>query len=213
MKDNNTIGEQLEDATIVQATAVDSVDIGNDIVDASSPYGKFKDADSLYKAYNELQSEFTRKCQRLSELESSKVDNVDNIASTPTDTTANWQNDVDEFIKSHRLAMQYSKDITSELMRDSSLSKDRIGLEAAYSRVIESKFQSRDEMIQDEAFLQDYVYSNENIKKKIVNDYLNSINRAPTVLGNSSGNLSFTTNSKPTSLKEARTIVEEMLLK
>ena len=31
--------------------------------------GKFKDAKSLLEAYNNLQSEFTRKCQKLSELE------------------------------------------------------------------------------------------------------------------------------------------------
>lgn len=32
-------------------------------------YGKFKDADALYSAYNSLQAEFTRRCQRLKELE------------------------------------------------------------------------------------------------------------------------------------------------
>lgn len=32
--------------------------------------GKFKDTESLLSAYNNLQAEFTRKCQKLSELES-----------------------------------------------------------------------------------------------------------------------------------------------
>ena len=32
-------------------------------------YGKFKDANALYSAYNSLQAEFTRRCQRLKELE------------------------------------------------------------------------------------------------------------------------------------------------
>ena len=31
--------------------------------------GKFKDVESLFKAYNSLQSEFTKRCQRLKELE------------------------------------------------------------------------------------------------------------------------------------------------
>ena len=31
-------------------------------------YGKFKDADALYSAYNSLQAEFTRRCQRLKEF-------------------------------------------------------------------------------------------------------------------------------------------------
>lgn len=34
--------------------------------------GKFKDAKSLLDAYNNLQAEFTRKCQKLSELENEK---------------------------------------------------------------------------------------------------------------------------------------------
>ena len=32
-------------------------------------FGKFKDAKSLLNAYNALQSEFTRRCQRVKELE------------------------------------------------------------------------------------------------------------------------------------------------
>lgn len=32
-------------------------------------YGKFKDAQSLYQAYNSLQAEFTKRCQRIKELE------------------------------------------------------------------------------------------------------------------------------------------------
>ena len=36
--------------------------------------GKFKDAESLLKAYNSLQTEFTKKSQRLSELENSNTE-------------------------------------------------------------------------------------------------------------------------------------------
>lgn len=37
--------------------------------EAQGSTGKFKDVPSLLEAYNNLQAEFTRKCQRLSELE------------------------------------------------------------------------------------------------------------------------------------------------
>lgn len=36
--------------------------------------GKFKDVKSLLEAYNSLQSEFTKRCQRLKELEGESVD-------------------------------------------------------------------------------------------------------------------------------------------
>ena len=37
------------------------------------PIGKFKSVEDLYQAYNNLQSEFTKKCQKLSELEKDKM--------------------------------------------------------------------------------------------------------------------------------------------
>ena len=44
--------------------------------------GKFKDANALYKAYNSLQSEFTKRCQRLKELEAAleQANNPENTA-------------------------------------------------------------------------------------------------------------------------------------
>ena len=35
----------------------------------SASYGKFKSADALLSAYNSLQAEFTKRCQRIKELE------------------------------------------------------------------------------------------------------------------------------------------------
>ena len=36
---------------------------------ATEEFGKFKDAKSLLNAYNALQSEFTRRCQKVKELD------------------------------------------------------------------------------------------------------------------------------------------------
>ena len=48
--------------------------------------GKFKDVQSLIQAYNSLQSEFTKRCQRIKELEG-EVSKVDK-ASAPTNETS-----------------------------------------------------------------------------------------------------------------------------
>lgn len=37
--------------------------------DAAAELGKFKDVQTLLKAYSDLEAEFTRRCQRLKELE------------------------------------------------------------------------------------------------------------------------------------------------
>ena len=46
---------------------------------ADGSIGKFKNTESLLNAYNSLQAEFTRKCQRLSELESKAQSTTDNV--------------------------------------------------------------------------------------------------------------------------------------
>lgn len=62
----------------------------------TASYGKFKDADALYKAYNSLLSEFTKRCQRVKELESaSAVDKTEvptaKQATIPTESMSETQ--------------------------------------------------------------------------------------------------------------------------
>lgn len=53
---------------------------------ASVSYGKFKDATALLKAYESLEAEFTKRCQRIKELEkASFVDKSEKDNSFPTD--------------------------------------------------------------------------------------------------------------------------------
>lgn len=49
--------------------------------DEKVSFGKFKDAESLYKAYTNLEAEFTKRCQRIKELEA--VDKAE-VSSAPT---------------------------------------------------------------------------------------------------------------------------------
>ena len=51
--------------TVASQTAGAEIDLG----ERAKPYGKFKDAQSLLKAYESLESEFTRRSQRLKTLE------------------------------------------------------------------------------------------------------------------------------------------------
>ena len=65
MEEKLEIGEQPENP-VVHAVATEN-DGTKDF--EGSPLGKFKSSDALLDAYNELQSEFTRKCQKLSDTE------------------------------------------------------------------------------------------------------------------------------------------------
>ena len=59
---------------------------------ASVSLGKFKDVNALLNAYNSLQSEFTKRCQRIKELEAEKSAAVDK--SIPTEKSGETENRV-----------------------------------------------------------------------------------------------------------------------
>ena len=59
---------------------------------ASVSLGKFKDVNALLNAYNSLQSEFTKRCQRIKELEAEKSAAVDK--SIPTEKSEETENRV-----------------------------------------------------------------------------------------------------------------------
>ena len=74
------------DASGAQTSANEAPTGAQGAVDAStgcSPFGKFKDSTSLLSAYNSLQAEFTRKSQRLAELEKSFALSQKNTALQP----------------------------------------------------------------------------------------------------------------------------------
>ena len=70
--------------------------------------GKFKDAKTLLDAYNNLQAEFTRKCQKLSEFQREKEENA---FFEKYDT-------VDDFIKSTNGSDAYKDEILEILKND-----------------------------------------------------------------------------------------------
>lgn len=58
-----------EDTTLTEAVAVASGAVAQEREDASAVLGKFKDVNALARAYGALEAEFTRRSQRLKELE------------------------------------------------------------------------------------------------------------------------------------------------
>ena len=58
-------------------------------------YGKFKDAMALLNAYNALESEFTKRCQRVKELENALKSQSGDKVNTPPDSQANLNTEKD----------------------------------------------------------------------------------------------------------------------
>jgi len=70
--------------------------------------GKFKDVNALLSAYNSLQSEFTKRCQKLKELEG-KLSAVENVS--PTTTEDLGAQDKKDTIQKEEILKEYLLDV------------------------------------------------------------------------------------------------------
>ena len=73
--------EQPNEIEETQEELKKNIDGGQTQSQDGSHYGKFNSPESLLEAYNNLQREFTKKCQKLSEFEKQKTDNEKNETS------------------------------------------------------------------------------------------------------------------------------------
>ena len=146
-----------------------------------SPLGKFKDTQKLLGAYNELQSEFTRKCQKLSEVQkqleeqNQSQNGTAEIENNSKEKEFAWSNKLENFLQMHKNASGLVEDITNEIINDNDLKDSEDALEKAYMRVMEKNYEPQENLAKNEEFLNKYIYSNEEIKDKIIKDYVSSL--------------------------------------
>ena len=211
--EENFIGEQPNDAE-VHAVATGFED-GTEMQEGS-PLGKFKNSAKLLDAYNELQGEFTRKCQKLSDAEK-KLQELEVVNNTgKEDNLANgefaWNKNIKEFLQSHKNASAFAEEITKELIDNENLRNDEKGLEIAYSKVLERNFIPHKDLATNQDFLEKYILNNAEIKQKIINEYVSSLQetQSPITIGNVGFNRGVAQNTKVSSLEEAKKYVENM---
>lgn len=178
MLENEIInGEQPNDQV------VHAMEMGNEGTNdqEGSPLGKFKDAQKLLGAYNELQSEFTRKCQKLSEVQkqleeqNQSQNGTAEIENNSKEKEFAWGNKLENFLQMHKNASGLVEDITNEIINDNDLKDSEDALEKAYMRVMEKNYQPQENLAKNEEFLNKYIYSNDEIKDKIIKDYVSSL--------------------------------------
>lgn len=171
-------------------------------MDSGSSIKKFKNVEALSKAYENLEREFTKKCQKLNEL---LCDNSD-AKSLPQYKKEDWLQKVGEFLENNQRAKNYVKQIADILVNDENLAKKEDALELAYSQILKENFKTKEEYIEDEDFLNEFVYNNEKIKAKIIEDYLINLGKSKTIplINSESGSLSVSTPKfSPKNLAEA----------
>ena len=170
--------------------------------ETSGSLGKFKDAESLLAAYNNLQAEFTKKCQKLSALE--KENNK--IVYTEED----WNKRVASFLEKNPEAKKYSKEISEAILNNEDLKSKENALELAWSGIAMKNYVEPEKLAKDKTFLNSYIFNNEEIKKQVLESYLKELKIAPTVITGSSGvNISSKEEFTPKNLSDAKKYVEK----
>ncbi len=224
MENQNIIEEQPKES---EQAYDEKIDKNIEINDASrsqnegSSFGKFSSAEDLVKAYNNLQAEFTRKCQKLSELQKEYAEKElketsakdETKFNTPVYENENWRTQVAEFLMQNEKAKGYSKEISYEILRDKNLQNQPNMLEIAWGRVLSKNFKTPQQLAQEEDFVKDFVLSNENVKKQVLGSYINNLQKAPPVIGSGivGGNSLLSKNNKPKNLSDAKFIAEKLL--
>ena len=167
----------------------------------SENLGKFKDAESLLNAYNNLEAEFTRKSQRLKQLEEENL-----IAESNLSRTKQIEQDVEDFVTKFSFVKPFSS-----ALKESLISNQNQTIEKSALDLIAKNYKSPDQLIADSEFLNNYVYSNSQIKDKIIKEYLNKLTQNNPVSINFSGNIPLTPPSTPKSIAEAGKLAKSIV--
>ena len=218
MEELEKTGEQpfTLDKTQEEMKEILEEDGGQTQASSGSPIGKFNSPESLLEAYNNLQREFTKKCQKLSELEKHSADNenVQKEDVSPAYEKNEWRKEVAEFLTKNKEAKAFSKEISDEIIKDPLLQKSSNMLEIAWSRVLAKNYRSPQELATDNNFMQNFVLGNEEVKKQVFSSYMNDIlkNHSPSLIGSGmkGGKPAISASSKPINLDDAKNLVLKM---
>lgn len=163
-------------------------------------FGKFKSASALLDAYKALEAEFTRKSQRLSELEK-------NLEQATPDEQ-NIDSELASFLSTHSDAAPYA-----QKLKDLSLQGGgKINFEQLWAKCLIDELGSEQSKLEN-PIIKQYVINDEELKKYVIENYMKNLNakKPPLLISGESGEK--VTGQKPvtpTSLKDAKKLVEQM---
>ena len=156
----------MEPANVINITEEESAvsEVGS-----QGTYGKFKSAEKLLEAYNNLESEFTKKCQLLSELQKDKRQEESSAPSTQTETQTSQQNEDDQF-SAFLLANEMAKPFEEEIKEKVSSTNQLSPYEVAWAKVVLGHLNA--EQKTSDPIVNNYVLSDENVRKKLFKNIL-----------------------------------------
>ena len=161
---------QMEQPT-QNAAESETIDAAKEV---GSMYGKFKDATSLLNAYKNLEAEFTRKSQRVAQLEKIAMENSKEVASrkcdaleedknesVPSENATNefsdkekWQKSVNEFFSNNPEATEYKSRMSRILHENPEYMKSPKCLDLAFKLARAEGLKRPADIIKDQKFIE-----------------------------------------------------------
>lgn len=191
-------------------------------VGSQGQYGKFKSADKLLEAYNNLQSEFTKKCQLLSQLQKDKMEQVSienqpqpsqeqlqKEQDQPEQTEQSFQSGLESFLLANDDAKQFEDEIKQKIDLSSTAADP---YQVAWAGVILDHLTGSKQKAGD-PIVNKYVLSDEQVRNQVIQEYLNDLekHKPPYVISSQGGErVSSISPGTPSSLAEAKEIVSKM---
>lgn len=201
--------ENREQPIIMQADSINmevEKSVGGEIGSQNDKgeFGKFKSAEALLDAYNSLQAEFTRKCQRVSELEKDKT------VSKAEESQFDLEGGLNKFLEEHSDAAWARDEIKEKLEKDGSLQTLSNPVEVAWNSVLANHLLDSKP---NDVVLHKYVLSDDEIKKVVIENYLSALKeqKPPVVISSQKGErVSGVRPDTPKTLEEAKEALGKM---
>lgn len=116
------------------------------------------------------------------------------------------------FLNNYPNAVGFAKEICEEILSSQDMISQEDCFEKAYLNVLSKNYKTANDYVQDKTFKEKYIYQNNEIKQKIVTDYLKELqsNRPPKSIS-SGGTFTIAPPDRPASIREAGKIMEKLL--
>ena len=204
LEENDMSSQNKVEGSQESETLKGEKDLHNE-ADNGETVGKFKDVNALLEAYENLEKEFTKKCQRLSELEKDKTQE-ENKFNLEIDTK------LKAFLSDNGEATSYSEMLKEKVLNDDSLKKMDDPFSYVWAEMVFDRLKGSNNS--DENILTDYIMNNEKIKNMVIENYVNQLteNKSPIKISSSGKRVATSVvTQKPETLSDAKKVLYDLL--
>ena len=189
--------EQAEVLEKTQECAVSEAGSSNE----NGGLGKFKSPEALYQAYKALEAEFTRKSQRLSEMEKEKSEKA-------TVDEKRVEDELSSFLSKRSEASPYAEQLKTKSLAEGG----RVDFENMLPAILVENLESGSSKF-DNPIIKKYVFQDEELKNYVIESYMKELKlgQPPFVISGDKGEkVTGQKPATPASLAEAKKLVEDM---